>query len=117
MEKPDIQRPPGRETNIQDSPLENGATSENGDASPPDDGSTPAKKPALLKRTWVRSGLNALTLQLMFKGALAPTIAIAIYQASTIAEIYSTLGYLVAIMSILSMPIMPRSKYAPTTNH
>ena len=69
------------------------------------------QKENLLKRTWNAIEKESMTLQLMFKGALAPTIAIAIYQSSRIAEIYSTVGYLVAIMSILSMPIMPRAKF------
>ncbi len=68
------------------------------------------KKPSLPKRLWVASGLNYMILMMMFKGAIAPTIAIAIYQASSIARIYSTLGYLVGIVSILSMPVLPRSK-------
>lgn len=68
------------------------------------------KKESWPKRLWKSLDLNLMTLQLMFKGAAAPTIAIAIYQAPAIASIYSTLGYLVAIMTILSMPIMPRAK-------
>ena len=50
----------------------------------------------------------------MDRGSLAPTIAIAWYQSDDIAEIYTTLGYLVPIISVLSMSIMPRAKYIQT---
>lgn len=48
------------------------------------------------------------------RGSLPPTIAIAIYQNGRVAEIYSTIGYLIAIMSILSFAIMPRAKFIQT---
>ena len=36
------------------------------------------------------------------------------YQSITIADIYTTLGYLVTIITILSVPIVPRAKYIQT---
>lgn len=48
---------------------------------------------------------------MMFKGSVAPTIAIAMYQSRVVAEHYTTLGYLIAIMAILGFPIMPRGKF------
>ena len=51
---------------------------------------------------------------MMFKGALPPTISIALYQSTGFAQTYSTLGYLVAIMSLLSFVIMPRAKFVQT---
>ena len=51
---------------------------------------------------------------MMVKGGLPPTIAIAMYQADSIAAHYSTLGYLVAISSILGFCIMPRGKFIQT---
>ena len=76
---------------------------------------SPAKKPSLIKRLWEGSGLNPGMLMMMVKGALPPTISLAIYQSTPVAELYSTLGYLVAIMSVLSFAILPRSKYIQTT--
>ena len=73
-----------------------------------------AKKPSLIKRLWNGSGLNPGMLMLMIKGALPPTISLAIYQSTAFANLYSTLGYLVAIMSVLSFAILPRSKYIQT---
>lgn len=51
---------------------------------------------------------------MMVKGALPPTISLAIYQSTSVAKIYSTLGYLIAIMSVLSFAILPRSKFIQT---
>ena len=48
---------------------------------------------------------------MMFKGGLPPTIAIAMYQSKAVAAQYQTLGYLVAISSILGFAIMPRGKF------
>ena len=73
-----------------------------------------AKEQSLIKRLWVGSGLNPGMLMMMFKGALPPAISLAVYQSTSFAEIYSTLGYLVAIMSVLSFAILPRSKFIQT---
>ncbi|KAF6238277.1 hypothetical protein HO173_003557 [Letharia columbiana] len=78
------------------------------------DKETPAKKPSLIKRMWDGSGLNPGMLMMMIKGALPPTISLAVYQSTDFAQVYSTLGYLVAIMSVLSFAILPRSKYIQT---
>lgn len=72
------------------------------------------KKASLVKRWWDGSGLNPGMLMMMIKGALPPTISLAIYQSTSVADIFSTLGYLVAIMSVLSFAILPRSKYIQT---
>ena len=55
-----------------------------------------------------------MTLSMMFKGSLAPTIAIAMYQSKTVSGQYGTLGYLVAIASVLGFSIMPRGKFIQT---
>lgn len=70
----------------------------------------PEKKPSKLKQVWQKAGLDVMTLSLMLKGSLAPTIAIAMYQSDAVAKQYGTLGYLVAIMSILGFSIMPRGR-------
>ena len=48
------------------------------------------------------------------RAALPPTIALAMYQADAVANTYGTLGYLVAIISILGFCIMPRAKFIQT---
>ncbi|KAF2667026.1 hypothetical protein BT63DRAFT_427445 [Microthyrium microscopicum] len=55
--------------------------------------------------------LDLITILLMAKGALAPTIVLAMAQATSIASMLGTLGYLSAIISLFSMPILPRAKY------
>ncbi|OHW97327.1 MFS transporter protein [Colletotrichum incanum] len=47
----------------------------------------------------------------MFKGSLPPLIGIAIYQSTPVAQYFTTLGYLVPIISVLALAILPRGKY------
>lgn len=72
------------------------------------------KEPGKFKKMWDKLGLDAPTLLMMGKAALPPTIAIAMYEADKVAQVYSTLGYLVAIISILGFCIMPRAKFIQT---
>jgi hypothetical protein len=74
---------------------------------------TPAtpKKPGLLKRVWIAVGLDLPTLIVMLKGALPPIIALAMLRSKTVANKYTTLGYLFCIMSLLGFAIMPRAKF------
>ncbi|KAK8076681.1 hypothetical protein PG994_003953 [Apiospora phragmitis] len=51
------------------------------------------------------------TFLIMVKGAVPPTIGIAIYQSTAVANYFTTLGYLIGIISILSLSILPRGKY------
>ena len=74
----------------------------------------PANKPSTISRLWTRTGLNVGMLIMMAKGALPPTISLAIYESTSVANVFSTLGYLVAIMSVLSFAILPRSKFIQT---
>lgn len=47
----------------------------------------------------------------MIKGAIAPTVSLAIYQNSNVANHFLTIGYLIPIMSILSVPAFPRARF------
>lgn len=76
--------------------------------------STEAKKPSVFKRIWTKLDLDMMTVMLMFKASLPPTIAIAFYQAQDVAAVYQTLGYLIAITSVLGMCIMPRGMFMQT---
>ncbi|OCK80397.1 MFS transporter [Lepidopterella palustris CBS 459.81] len=73
-----------------------------------------AKPPSKIKQLWTKLGLDIPTVLLMMKAAIPPTISLAIYQADSVAKTYSTLGYLVAIVSILGFCIMPRAKFIQT---
>jgi hypothetical protein len=48
---------------------------------------------------------------MMLKGALPPTTVIAIYQSSAISNIAMTIGYLSALISVLSQALLPRAKF------
>ena len=78
------------------------------------DKESPVKEQSLVKRLWDKSGLNPGMLMMMIKAALPPAISLAVYQSTSFAELYSTIGYLVAIMSVLSFAILPRSKFIQT---
>ncbi|KAF1847175.1 uncharacterized protein K460DRAFT_278651 [Cucurbitaria berberidis CBS 394.84] len=80
----------------------------------PEDTEKKEKQPSFIKNTWDKLGLDAGTLLMMGKAALPPTIALAMQQADNVAKVYSTLGYLVAIISILGFCIMPRAKFLQT---
>ncbi|KAK3618008.1 hypothetical protein LTR56_024918 [Elasticomyces elasticus] len=81
-----------------------------------DDRAKPKERlPAKLKRIWLaKTGIDQRTYMQLFKGALAPTIAISAYQSTAWSQTYTTIGYLVGIMTILSLPITPRAKFLQT---
>ncbi|KAH7384262.1 hypothetical protein DE146DRAFT_668187 [Phaeosphaeria sp. MPI-PUGE-AT-0046c] len=81
----------------------------------PQDGTkTKEKQPSFIKKTWTKLGLDVPTVMMMIKAALPPTIALSMYQADKVAQKFTTLGYLVAIISILGFCIMPRAKFIQT---
>lgn len=55
----------------------------------------PPKAP-IWKRLWEKSGLNVAFLMLMFKGALAPVVALALFQQDGFAQTFTTIGACVA---------------------
>ena len=68
-------------------------------------------KSGLLKRVWTATGLDPPTIITMAKGSLPPVISLAALTSASFAEKFTTLGYLVAIMSLLGFAIMPRAKF------
>lgn len=66
---------------------------------------------AKAKKAWTDTGIDRPTLFSMVKFALPPTIALSIYQADMIAYTFTTVGYLIAIASILSGALMPRALF------
>jgi hypothetical protein len=73
--------------------------------------SIPAKKPPLLKRIWRKLGINGLVVMIMVKPAVAATISMAIYQRKSVAAHYLNFGYLIIIVSVTTVPILPRGKF------
>ncbi|KAI1333575.1 hypothetical protein F5Y15DRAFT_430813 [Xylariaceae sp. FL0016] len=84
-----------------------GSTGSDGNTKEP---ASPAPKPGIMDKL----GLDTPTLMMMFKGAIAPVIGLAISQSHAVAEEYTTLGYLVGIMCVLSVTITPRGKFIQT---
>jgi hypothetical protein len=84
------------------------------DASLTEDAEKKEKKPSFIKKTWTKLGLDVPTVLMMGKAALPPTIALAMYEATPVAQTFTTLGYLTAIISILGFCIMPRAKFIQT---
>ncbi|TGJ80791.1 hypothetical protein E0Z10_g7977 [Xylaria hypoxylon] len=71
-------------------------------------------KPGFVMGVVAKLGLDAPTVIAMFKGALAPVIGLAIYQSDAVAEEFSTFGYLVGIIAVLSLSALPRGKFIQT---
>ena len=69
------------------------------------------KKSSFFKRVWTKLGINGLVVMIMVKPAIAATISMAIYQSPRVAANYFNLGYLVIIISIMTVPILPRGKF------
>lgn len=74
-------------------------------------GTKPEPRSNMLKRLWRKTGIEPVQLILMLKGASPAIISLAAYQSDAWAIQYTTLGYLIAIMSLLSLPILPRAKF------
>ncbi|KAF2438366.1 hypothetical protein P171DRAFT_423526 [Karstenula rhodostoma CBS 690.94] len=75
---------------------------------------TKEDKPSILARINTKLMLDVPTVLMMLKAGLPPVIALSMYQADDIANTYTMLGYLMAIISILGFCIMPRAKFIQT---
>jgi len=64
-----------------------------------------------LKTLAKRIGLTSMILAMMIKGALPPTIAMAMYQSHSVANVYGNFGFLIIVTSILAMPLQPRARF------
>ncbi|KAI0020868.1 hypothetical protein F4780DRAFT_315402 [Xylariomycetidae sp. FL0641] len=75
-----------------------------------------ASEPAATPKPGIMAklGLDAPTLIAMFKNGIAPTIGLAISQSDAVASEYTTVGYLVGIICVLSLTILPRGKFVQT---
>lgn len=62
-------------------------------------------------RNHLKPDLNRHNLLLMLKGALPPTIVIAIHQSDAVANTTLTIGYLAALISVVSQALTPRAKF------
>lgn len=76
-----------------------------------DDNDASEKKPNLLQRLVAKLDITTPMLMIMFKGSVAPVVAIAMYQSHAVSSYYVTLGYLIPIISVLALPTLPRGKF------
>ncbi|KAL2064999.1 hypothetical protein VTL71DRAFT_4139 [Oculimacula yallundae] len=72
---------------------------------------TTTEKPFILLRLWKKLGITPLVFMIMVKPAISAVIAMAVYQKHSVAVHYLNLGYLIIIISIITVPILPRGKY------
>jgi hypothetical protein len=52
-----------------------------------------------------------MVFMIMLKPAVAATIAMAIFQKYAVAKNYFNFGYLIIVVSIITVPILPRGKF------
>lgn len=64
----------------------------------------------VMTKLFLRIGLTGRLLIQMFKGAVPPTIALAIYRSPAVARVYGNFGFLIALASILSLHLQPRGR-------
>ena len=57
---------------------------------------------------------NLLLTHARHRGSIPPTIGVAIFQSDGFAQTFSTLGYLVPIVTVMCVAIMPRGKFIQT---
>jgi hypothetical protein len=74
-----------------------------------------SKRQSKLTKMWTEAGLDKTCLAGMVKFALPPTISLCLYQSDTVARVFGSTGYLVAIGSILSAVLAPRAVYIEST--
>lgn len=72
---------------------------------------TSPEQPKSFKKLSTKSKVPPSMILLAMKGALPTVIALSAYESHKWAEVYTTLGYLVAVISHLSLAIQPRAKY------
>jgi hypothetical protein len=68
-------------------------------------------KPGGVAGIMAKLGLDPGVLILQFKGSLPPIIGIAMYQSDAVSKQFTTLGYLIPIISVLGLAILPRGKF------
>jgi hypothetical protein len=66
---------------------------------------------AATKKLLLHIGITGQLFLLMIKGALPPTIAIAMYRSPQVARVYGNFGFLIALASILSLHLQPTARF------
>lgn len=69
------------------------------------------KRPGTLEKVITKLGLDAPTVLMMFKGSVPPIVGVVIYQSDVVSSYFGSFGYLVAIITVMTVPILPRGKF------
>ncbi|ATZ55495.1 hypothetical protein BCIN_12g00880 [Botrytis cinerea B05.10] len=68
-----------------------------------------------VKTGWKSLGIDMKMCCLMLKGSIPVAISLAFYQNTAVSEIYSSLGFLVSIISVVTVNLLPRAKLIEMT--
>ncbi|KAL1296546.1 hypothetical protein AAFC00_000051 [Neodothiora populina] len=68
-----------------------------------------------LKAGWVSLGIDMKMIYLMFKGSVPVAISLAFYQATAVSQVYTSLGFLVSIIAVVTVNLLPRAKLIQMT--
>ncbi|TVY12919.1 Uncharacterized protein LARI1_G008845, partial [Lachnellula arida] len=68
-----------------------------------------------IKAGWQSLGINTKMVCVMFKGSVPVAISLGIYQSTAVSEVYTSLGFLVSIIAVVTVNILPRAKLIQMT--
>ncbi|KAK4546746.1 hypothetical protein LTR36_001478 [Oleoguttula mirabilis] len=68
-----------------------------------------------LQSGWKSLGIDMKTLYLMLKGSIPVAISLAIYQSTPVSETFTSLGFLVAIIAVVTVNLLPRAELIQMT--
>ncbi|RDW58136.1 hypothetical protein BP6252_13547 [Coleophoma cylindrospora] len=68
-----------------------------------------------VKAGWKCLDLDSKTFYLMLKGSIPVVVSLGFYQSTAVSEVYTTLGFLVSIISVATINILPRAKLVEMT--
>ncbi|TVY43748.1 hypothetical protein LOCC1_G004666 [Lachnellula occidentalis] len=68
-----------------------------------------------IKAGWQSLGISTKMLCIMFKGSVPVAISLGIYQSTAVSEVYTSLGFLVSIIAVVTVNILPRAKLIQMT--
>ncbi|THY16859.1 hypothetical protein D6D01_07605 [Aureobasidium pullulans] len=68
-----------------------------------------------LKAVWKSLGIDFEVACLMFKGSVPVAISLAMYQSTAVSEVYSSLGFLVSIIAVVTVNLLPRAELIQMT--
>ncbi|EWZ86355.1 hypothetical protein BFJ63_vAg13883 [Fusarium oxysporum f. sp. narcissi] len=68
-----------------------------------------------LKSGWKSLSIDRKILMLMFKGSIPVAISLSFYQSTPVSKTFTSLGFLVAIIAVVTVNVLPRAKLLELT--